>query len=235
MAAIRLSELQAFVPGLDLAPSSVRPAWATVRAIFGAAGRDRIIGHEPCDGIRLPELPHDEVVPLLLDQVDALAAAVPTRYRRLIRRTRSPAYGRAESSAWRCRRSTFLRKELVVDQQVQPTTGGAVMLRKARFIFVDDGQPLHRSTFNIEVWAPARQAVGLPEATMHDLRHLYASLLIRDGHSPKLVAKMLGHADPSQTLKKYAHLWPDDDDRARSAIDAAFRRNVPRLRPAKDA
>lgn len=52
LAAIRNSELQAFVKGLDLAPSSVRPVWGTVTAIFRAAVRDRLIGHNPCERSR---------------------------------------------------------------------------------------------------------------------------------------------------------------------------------------
>lgn len=46
---------------------------------------------------------------------------------------------------------------------------------------------------------------------MHDLRHFFAALLIRDGFSPKVVAKHLGHKDAAMTLNVYAHLWPDDE------------------------
>jgi integrase len=71
---------------------------------------------------------------------------------------------------------------------------------------------------------------------MHDLRHFFASLLIRAGLSPKVVAKLLGHADASMTLRVYAHLWPDDEDRSRQAVDDAFRRSdVPTVRPSKKA
>ncbi|WP_319463463.1 tyrosine-type recombinase/integrase [Micromonospora sp. RTP1Z1] len=65
------------------------------------------------------------------------------------------------------------------------------------------------------------------EATCHDLRHFFASALIRAGLSVKVVSDRLGHANAAQTLGVYAHLWPDDDDRSREAIDAAFRRDVP--------
>jgi site-specific recombinase XerC len=66
---------------------------------------------------------------------------------------------------------------------------------------------------------------------MHDLRHFYASALIRAGLNPKVVAERLGHADASMTLKVYAHLWPDDEDRSRQAVDDVFRRAVPRFAP----
>ncbi|MFI6068222.1 tyrosine-type recombinase/integrase [Micromonospora sp. NPDC051227] len=282
MAAVRNSELQAFVTSLDLAPSSVRPVWATLRAIFRAAVRDRAIGHDPCIGVKLPELPLAEVVPLLLDQVDALAGAVPSRYRALIAADAGSGLRQGEIFGLEVPGIDFLRREITVSQQVQPTAGGGVKVcppknrhshrtvpvgqvvvdelaahlaefpvrevevldvtgkrpvrRKARLVFTDGaGQPLLRSAFNADVWNPARKAAGVPAAGMHDLRHTYASLLIRAGLGPKIVAKLLGHKDASMTLRVYAHLWPDDDDRSRQAIDDAFRRDVPRSRPAKEA
>lgn len=59
--------------------------------------------------------------------------------------------------------------------------------------------------------------------TFHDLRHHYASLLIRDGASVKVVQSRLGHATAAETLNTYAHLWPDEEDRTRTAIDAPWR------------
>jgi integrase len=55
------------------------------------------------------------------------------------------------------------------------------------------------------------------DAVFHSLRHFYASLLIRKGLSPKVVAARLGHANVTMTLSRYAHLWEDDGDRTRSA------------------
>ena len=55
---------------------------------------------------------------------------------------------------------------------------------------------------------------------MHDLRHYYASLLIRHGESVKTVQRRLGHATAAETLDTYSHLWPDSDDRTREAVDA---------------
>jgi integrase len=57
---------------------------------------------------------------------------------------------------------------------------------------------------------------------MHDLRHFYASLLIRHGESVKVVHARLGHATAAETLDTYSHLWPDSDDTTRAAVDSAF-------------
>jgi integrase len=57
-------------------------------------------------------------------------------------------------------------------------------------------------------------------ATPHDLRHYFASALIRSGASVKVVQARLGHASAKTTLDVYGHLFPDEEDRTRAAIDA---------------
>jgi integrase len=51
-----------------------------------------------------------------------------------------------------------------------------------------------------------RPAVLLPVARLHDLRHLHATMLLSAGVPVHVVAARLGHADPSITLKVYAHI-----------------------------
>ena len=58
---------------------------------------------------------------------------------------------------------------------------------------------------------------------MHELRHFYASLLIRHGESVKTVQSRLGHATAAETLDTYSHLWPDADDTTRTAVDSVFK------------
>jgi integrase len=72
------------------------------------------------------------------------------------------------------------------------------------------------------VWRPALKAAGANGVTFHEVRHSYASVLIRAGLSVRLVADRLGHADASMTLNMYAHLCRDDEDRTRSAVDSLF-------------
>lgn len=85
------------------------------------------------------------------------------------------------------------------------------------------GRPLRRTSFSAQAWQPAVAAAGLPAGThFHDLRHFYASLLIRHGESVKAVQARLGHASAAETLDTYSHLWPDSDDRTREAVDAVL-------------
>jgi integrase len=61
---------------------------------------------------------------------------------------------------------------------------------------------------------------GLParEIRFHDLRHTCATLLLLAGVDVKTVAARLGHASPITTLKTYAHLLPEGEDKAVKAI-----------------
>jgi integrase len=80
---------------------------------------------------------------------------------------------------------------------------------------------------------PAR--VQAPDgASLHDLRHFYASLLIKHRENVKTVQKRLGHSKPSITLDTYTHLWPDEEDTTRAAVEAVLG-DVPPLCPAQSA
>ncbi|WP_439631415.1 tyrosine-type recombinase/integrase [Gemmata sp.] len=56
----------------------------------------------------------------------------------------------------------------------------------------------------------------------HDLRHTHASGLIAAGGSIKAVSRRLGHADVSITLRVYAHLMPDDDEKLATLAGTLF-------------
>jgi integrase len=64
---------------------------------------------------------------------------------------------------------------------------------------------------------------GLPaQIRFHDLRHTAATLAIRQGMPIHVVSKMLGHSDPSMTLRRYAHVLDDMREDAARAMDELF-------------
>lgn len=74
-------------------------------------------------------------------------------------------------------------------------------------------------------WKPAARAAGIQSGRrngFHSLRHHYAGVLLDDGVSIRAVSAYLGHHDPGFTLRTYAHLMPEAEDRTRAAIDAAY-------------
>lgn len=133
----------------------------------------------------------------------------------------------------------MLREHL---EEFRPTSG-------VPYVFTNTvGDPLHRRVFD-RSWIRARTKAGslwlaelednfgddvlgldlarenvkkIETGKFHDLRHFYASTLIRAGLSVREVSERLGHANPAMTLRIYAHLWPEDDDRTRRAIESAL-------------
>lgn len=56
----------------------------------------------------------------------------------------------------------------------------------------------------------------------HDLRHTHATGLIGAGSSIKVVSRRLGHASIEITLRVYAHLMPNDDEKLTTGVEALF-------------
>jgi integrase len=56
----------------------------------------------------------------------------------------------------------------------------------------------------------------------HDLRHTAGTLALRQGVPLHTVSKMLGHADPAMTLRRYAHVLDDMHEDAARAMDDLF-------------
>lgn len=68
-----------------------------------------------------------------------------------------------------------------------------------------------------------RQRAGLPDTIHpHCLRHTMASHWLADGQSIKVVSERLGHTSVAFTLQTYAHLLPNQQADAATAMDAAL-------------
>jgi integrase len=82
------------------------------------------------------------------------------------------------------------------------------------------GRPLEPRAFNRRFKTALAQA-GLPlTLRLHDCRHFAATAMIADGTDVRTVAGLLGHADPSLTVRTYAHLVPEAARRATDRMGA---------------
>jgi integrase len=85
MAQVRASHLRSWVkdrsaPGV-LAPSTLHLVWSYVASMFTDAVHDRVIGISPCGGVNLPRVIEAERYIPTVDEIYAVAAALPLRYR----------------------------------------------------------------------------------------------------------------------------------------------------------
>jgi integrase len=93
-----------------------------------------------------------------------------------------------------------------------------------QFVFAtQEGAPLGRRNALRALHACCDRA-GLPKYSLHELRHTFASILIAQRELPTLVARQMGHADPSITMKVYAHLFEEQEsvDLAQERLEAAM-------------
>lgn len=63
---------------------------------------------------------------------------------------------------------------------------------------------------------------GVPKVTIHDLRHLHATLMLKNGENPKVVSERLGHSRVGITLDIYSHVTPDLQDEAALRLEKSF-------------
>ena len=83
-----------------------------------------------------------------------------------------------------------------------------------------NGQPQDPDVFST-TWATAAKKLGL-NVSIHSLRHTHASQLIDAGVDIVTISKRLGHSSPAVTLRAYAHLFAEGDNKAAAAINAAL-------------
>jgi integrase len=80
--------------------------------------------------------------------------------------------------------------------------------QKQGLIFTtSSGRPISPRNF-IRHFKKTIKEAGLPDLTVHQIRHSHASLLLASGENPKLVQERLGHSTIGMTLDLYSHSIP---------------------------
>ena len=70
-----------------------------------------------------------------------------------------------------------------------------------------DGKPIYPE-YLTQLLTKLQKRAGLPHCRFHDLRHLCASIMIRQDVNVKVAQQILGHKDIQTTLNIYAHAMP---------------------------
>ena len=84
-----------------------------------------------------------------------------------------------------------------------------------------DGGPIDPRTLNL-YFSQALEKAELPAIRLHDARHTYATWLLEQGVSPKVVQTMLGHSHIAMTLDIYSHVSLDLEKQAAAKLNAAL-------------
>ncbi len=88
-----------------------------------------------------------------------------------------------------------------------------------RLLFCEyDGKPLIPATIR-QYWQRLIKRLGYPHIRFHDMRHTHATLMLKQGISPKVIQERLGHATISTTLDIYSHVTPGMQRQAVESFD----------------
>lgn len=248
---------------LTLAPSTVGVAHRILSGILKSAVTDRRIVANPCAGTKLPKVNKPKVQPISEERLGAIIANMPPRHQALVVVAAGTGLRQGEIFGLTVDRLDLEHRTVLVDRQLINLNGGEPFFGPPKSqasvrvvplpVVVTDalrahlgtypttslvftnaaGLPMRRSAFWTE-WNRALKAAEVPAVRFHELRHFYASLLIRHGESVKTVQARLGHASASETLDTYSHLWPDNDERTRDAVDGVLGNFADYLRTTDD-
>jgi integrase len=84
-----------------------------------------------------------------------------------------------------------------------------VYLDQDELVFPNDaGNPFSGCNLRVRTMEPLMRKAQVRRIRFHDLRHTFATLMLRSGVPVKDVAYMLGHSDAATTIRVYAHAIP---------------------------
>jgi integrase len=195
LGAIRPSTVQAWLRSRqeECSPRYVKTMLAHVSSILGAAVEDGLIARNPCasKSVKAPRAEQGRIVPWTADQVAAVVAAHPLRYRAVPVTVAVCGLRQGEVFGLRVQDVDFLRRRVLVRQQVKLLSGQPVLAspkggkarevplpeavavalaeRLRKFSAGPDGlvftsrerRPLIRTYYNPHIWKPALQAAGI--------------------------------------------------------------------------
>src|SRR3954454_20171064 len=124
LADVRPSGVQAWATDRSrvLAPTTLRQAVGLLRSVHGAAVLDRLVASSPVVRVQLPRHERERVVPLTVEQVRALADAMPARNRAMVIAQAGLGLRVGELLALRVEDVVFLRRTVRIEWQIAPGT-----------------------------------------------------------------------------------------------------------------
>lgn len=227
---------------------TIENALGVLRMVLKDAVDDGRLVRNPCDGINAPRRRHRVRPYLTHRQVDQLAMAAGEVDGLVVRLLAYTGLRWGELAALSVGSVDMLRRRLQITKAVAEADGrldwkapkdherrsvpfpafladelSQRVLGKGRedlLFSASNGGPLRVSHWRPRVFNVARDSLkDFPKVTPNDLRHTAASLAVSAGGNVLALARMLGHEDPSLTLRTYADLFDSDLDALADVLD----------------
>jgi integrase len=101
----------------------------------------------------------------------------------------------------------------------QGKTEKDVQIPDGDYVFCNHiGQPYAPHTIST-AWRRLAQKSGIKKVRLHDLRHTFATLLLKKNVNAKVVSEMLGHSTTAITMDLYSHVSPSMQQDAVDKLD----------------
>ncbi|HKJ11069.1 MAG TPA: site-specific integrase [Ornithinimicrobium sp.] len=138
MMQVRRSDVESWVKQMDaagLAPGTIKTRYVNVRSVFRAAVKDRVIGSDPTDGVRLPRRRRADIAMSIAapEEVGQLMAVADERFQPFIALCAFAGLRLGEAAGVQLGDVNFLRRSLKVSRQVQRVNGGAIDVRAPKY------------------------------------------------------------------------------------------------------
>ena len=103
-------------------------------------------------------------------------------------------------------------------------TGEKLYLQLKDLVFINyrTGEPNKNSSYDTHLYKLCDEA-GIERFCMHALRHTYATRAIEQGMPPKVLQKLLGHANLSTTMDRYVHVTDESLSEAVKNFNSSMR------------
>lgn len=101
-------------------------------------------------------------------------------------------------------------------------SGTDKILKMKDLVFVSQrtGEPIKNSTYDTALYKICERC-GLKPLAMHALRHTFATRCIERGMKPKVLQRILGHANISTTMDRYVHVSDDSLEEEMKIFESA--------------
>ncbi len=138
MKQVRRSDVETWIKQMNaagLAPGTIKTRYVNVRSVFRAAVKDRGIGSDPTDGVRLPRGRRADVAMSIPapEEVGQLMAVADERFQPFIALCAFAGLRLGEAAGVQLGDVDFLRRSLKVARQVQRVNGGAIDVRAPKY------------------------------------------------------------------------------------------------------
>ncbi|CCH74788.1 hypothetical protein BN11_4800003 [Nostocoides australiense Ben110] len=138
MKQVRRSDVETWIKQMNaagLAPGTIKTRYVNVRSVFRAAVKDRVIGTDPTDAVRLPRGRRPDIAMSIPtpEDVGQLMAVADERFQPFIALCAFAGLRLGEAAGVQLGDVDFLRKSLKVSRQVQRVNGGAIDVRAPKY------------------------------------------------------------------------------------------------------